>query len=118
MKLAIITLVAILAFTSASCQSKNTNNMTKNNNTMLCDLETGMCEMPADKSDTTLTSDIHAEKKQVKIIYYTDPICSSWIIRSKLTPSPVKIRKDFPFNWKILNAIPADVDPLYCLKRK
>lgn len=85
MKLAIITLVAILAFTIASCQSKNTNNMTKNNNTMLCDLETGMCEMPADKSDTTLTSDIHAEKKQVKIIYYTDPICSScWGIEPQL----------------------------------
>ena len=77
MKLAIITLVAILAFTSASCQSKNTNNMTKNNNTMLCDLETGMCEMPADKSDTTLTSDIHAEKKQVKIT------CFLYIIRKR-----------------------------------
>ncbi len=27
-------------------------------------------------------------------------------------PPPVKIRKDFPYDWKMLYAIPADVDPL------
>jgi len=29
-----------------------------------------------------------------------------------LTPQPVKIRNDFPCDWKMLYDIPADVDPL------
>lgn len=59
--------------------------MTENNNPLLCDIEKGMCEMPADKSDTSPTSEIHSEIKQVKIIYYTDPICSScWGIEPQL----------------------------------
>lgn len=59
--------------------------MTEKNNPLLCDIETGMCEMPTGKSNTSATSDIPSAKKPVKVIYYTDPICSScWGIEPQL----------------------------------
>lgn len=53
-------------------------------NPLVCDPETGMCEMPiGEKSNETAS--IPAENKPIKIIYYTDPICSScWGIEPQL----------------------------------
>ena len=53
-------------------------------NPLLCDPETGMCEMPvSEKANETVS--IKTENKPVKIIYYTDPICSScWGIEPQL----------------------------------
>ena len=59
--------------------------MPKKINPLLCDIETGMCEMPTGTSDTSATSDTYSTKKPVKVIYYTDPICSScWGIEPQL----------------------------------
>jgi predicted DsbA family dithiol-disulfide isomerase len=59
--------------------------MTEKNNPLLCDLETGMCEIPADKEDAAANREITFTKKTVKVIYYTDPICSScWGIEPQL----------------------------------
>lgn len=59
--------------------------MTEKNNPLLCDLETGMCELPSAESDTSTASDIPFTKKTVKGIYYTDPICSAcWAIEPQL----------------------------------
>jgi putative protein-disulfide isomerase len=49
-----------------------------------CDLETGVCELPdqglTSQYDTSLTSD-----KSIKVIYFTDPICSTcWGIEPQL----------------------------------
>lgn len=85
MKLVMITLFATLAFNSASCQSQNKKNMTENNNPLLCDLETGMCEMPSENNESSAANEIHSTRKPVKVIYYTDPICSScWGIEPQL----------------------------------
>jgi predicted DsbA family dithiol-disulfide isomerase len=48
----------------------------QNTNPLLCDIETGLCQMPdSPESEGNLTTS--AEKKPIKLIYYTDPICSS-----------------------------------------
>ncbi|MFW0739370.1 DsbA family protein [Flavobacterium sp. T12S277] len=53
-------------------------------NPLLCDPETGTCEMPANEK-TNENNTIPTENKPVKIIYYTDPICSScWGIEPQL----------------------------------
>jgi putative protein-disulfide isomerase len=56
----------------------------KNSNPLLCDIETGMCEIddaPVKLEDTSIA----AADKLVKIIYFTDPICSScWGIEPQL----------------------------------
>lgn len=56
----------------------------QNNNALLCDIETGMCEMPpADNYANENTIEI--AQKPIKVIYYTDPICSScWGIEPQL----------------------------------
>lgn len=59
--------------------------MTKQNNPLLCDIETGMCETTDANSETATQSNMQSAKKSVKLIYYTDPICSScWGIEPQL----------------------------------
>ncbi|MRG45314.1 DsbA family protein [Chitinophaga sp. SYP-B3965] len=51
-------------------------------NPLLCDPESGVCGMPALPADSL---HIKSEKKPIKIVYYTDPICSScWGIEPQL----------------------------------
>lgn len=56
----------------------------KNENALLCDTATGMCEMPGTKNGTEQVATSQGPKP-VKIIYFTDPICSScWGIEPQL----------------------------------
>jgi len=55
------------------------------NNPLLCDIETGMCETKKENTDTSDQNNQQASEKSVKLIYYTDPICSScWGIEPQL----------------------------------
>lgn len=86
MKLSVIALMALLTFGNVNCLSQSQNTMeSQNNNPLLCDIKTGMCEIPGTK-DNDSTSDISAsQQRMVKVIYYTDPICSScWGIEPQL----------------------------------
>ncbi|RBP34464.1 putative DsbA family dithiol-disulfide isomerase [Oceanihabitans sediminis] len=61
------------------------NNETSKNNPLICDIETGMCETTDTTSESTSTNKVSSDKKSIKIIYYTDPICSScWGIEPQL----------------------------------
>lgn len=67
-----------------SCLAQNKKTMTTNNNPLLCNPETGICEIPG-ATNTTDTHEVSAVNKPVKIIYFTDPICSScWGIEPQL----------------------------------
>lgn len=59
-------------------------NMKTDKNPLICDVKTGLCEAPNHHhSDSTSTTHIH--KKPLKVIYFTDPICSScWGIEPQL----------------------------------
>lgn len=61
------------------------NKETSKNNPLLCDPETGMCEMPGDEMVDTTGKANNSIEKSVKLVYFTDPICSScWGIESQL----------------------------------
>lgn len=82
----IITLSACLLGVLYVCNGQiNKNHMTnQSNNPLLCDVETGMCEVP-DTNATIGSLSAAAKEKPVKVIYYTDPICSScWGIEPQL----------------------------------
>ncbi len=86
-----INLIALLISLSSfiACQGQsNTKNMDKEslkNNPLLCDIETGMCETSDGNRDTASQSKIQSTKKSVRVVYYTDPICSScWGIEPQL----------------------------------
>jgi len=80
-------LIALLSIHVCQGQSKhkNMNKDSLTNNPLLCDIETGVCETPDGSSDTSTQTKTHSSEKSVKIIYYTDPICSScWGIEPQL----------------------------------
>ena len=58
------------------CRAQNNQTMENNNNPLLCDPAKGMCEIPAAGTDS---KDVKTASvaKPVKLIYFTDPICSS-----------------------------------------
>jgi len=59
--------------------------MTEQTNPLLCDIETGMCEIPDGKQKDSAAKMEQSTKKAVKVIYFTDPICSScWGIEPQL----------------------------------
>lgn len=73
----------------------------KNNNPLLCDPETGVCEIPvsAHTAETELASD---HKKPVKIIYFTDPICSScWGIEPQLRKLKLEYANDIEIEYRM-----------------
>lgn len=64
-------------------QNKMENTTEKAANPLLCDIKTGACETPG--ANTGEKTNIHAVAKPVKLIYFTDPICSScWGIEPQL----------------------------------
>ena len=68
-----------------SCSPQLTSSeMKTDKNPLLCDINTGMCKTTApNSSDSTLS--INSNTKPIKIIYFTDPICSScWGIEPQL----------------------------------
>lgn len=55
-------------------------------NALLCDPETGMCEMPGAEGESTVAeATTPTDSKVLKMVYFTDPICSScWGIEPQL----------------------------------
>ncbi len=54
-------------------------------NPLLCDPETGLCELPIQTTVASVANELSAEEKPIKVIYYTDPICSTcWGIEPQL----------------------------------
>lgn len=102
----ILSLLLIL-ICSASCQSQTNSRMNDNKtNPLLCDSESGMCEMPIGKASNE-TADIKSENKPVKIIYYTDPICSScWGIEPQLRKLKLEYSEYFEIEYKMGGLLP------------
>ncbi|HTN46635.1 MAG TPA: ClpXP adapter SpxH family protein [Flavipsychrobacter sp.] len=58
--------------------------MNEHNNPLLCDTTTGMCELPVARA-TGLHEKIEVKNQKLKILYFTDPICSTcWGIEPQL----------------------------------
>ncbi|WP_125722008.1 DsbA family protein [Flavobacterium ustbae] len=75
-------------------------------NPLLCDPVSGMCEMPVgDKSNGKVA--IPTENKPVKIIYYTDPICSScWGIEPQLRKLKLEYGDYFEIDYRMGGLLP------------
>lgn len=73
-------------------QTSNSQNSMNNNilkpinslNPLLCDIDSGMCEMPESKVSDEKANIVSVEKP-IRVLYFTDPICSScWGIEPQL----------------------------------
>lgn len=102
----ILSLLLILVC-SISCQSQTTSKMNENKtNPLLCDPVSGTCAMPLTaKSNETVT--ISIENKPIKIIYYTDPICSScWGIEPQLRKLKLEYGDYFEIDYRMGGLLP------------
>ncbi|MEN2488691.1 DsbA family protein [Flavobacterium sp. B11] len=75
-------------------------------NPLLCDPVSGMCEMPVGENSNTKTA-IPTENKPIKIIYYTDPICSScWGIEPQLRKLKLEYGEYFEIDYRMGGLLP------------
>jgi putative protein-disulfide isomerase len=78
----IVTLILLLA--AAACLAQTPTAMTKPVDPLLCDTTSGLCELPGASSTDPLAGPA-ATVRPVRILYFTDPICSScWGVEPQL----------------------------------
>lgn len=76
-------------------------------NPLLCDLETGICEIPVGKEDSAGHKNIQAIEKPIKIIYFTDPICSScWGIEPQLRKLKLEYGNTIEIEYRMGGLLP------------
>ena len=81
--------------------------MNKENNPLICDIETGMCETSDVSAEAESQSKIQSANKSVKMIYYTDPICSScWGIEPQLRKLKLEYGNSITIEYRMGGLLP------------
>lgn len=81
--------------------------MTDQTNPLLCDLETGMCEIPSNEKDSSPLKKIQTIKKTIKMVYFTDPICSScWGIEPQLRKLKLEYGNNIDIEYRMGGLLP------------
>lgn len=76
------------------------------NNPLLCDPETGVCEIPAIEK-LAETEVLSSQTKPVKIVYFTDPICSScWGIEPQLRKLKLEYGDQIEIDYRMGGLLP------------
>lgn len=79
----------------------------ENNNPLLCNPETGTCEIPTHHTSSAGRGSIKPGEKPVKIIYYTDPICSScWGIEPQLRKLELEYGNSVEIEYRMGGLLP------------
>ncbi|HET8809715.1 MAG TPA: ClpXP adapter SpxH family protein [Flavobacteriaceae bacterium] len=75
--------------------------MNENKNPMYCDPETGVCEIPGTTTGETMVN-LQADKKPIRLLYFTDPICSScWGIEPQLRKLKLEYGDIFDMEYRM-----------------
>lgn len=107
MKLTYLILITTFTIGNTSCHSQNKKNMQEQNNPLMCDPESGICEIPTNKISSAESSLIKSDKKPVKIMYYTDPICSScWGIEPQLRKLKLEYGNNIEVEYRMGGLLP------------
>ena len=97
-KMNLLKLALILSMLGNRCCQAQTKKKMQNKNPLMCNPESGICEMPTGKTSPIDGSLTKSNKKPIKIIYYTDPICSScWAIEPQLR----KLKLEYGTNMEV-----------------
>ena len=77
------------------------------NNPLLCDIETGMCEVGEVKNDSAMSRNLSSVPKKIKLIYFTDPICSScWGIEPQLRKLKLEYAEAIELDYRMGGLLP------------
>lgn len=99
---------SIILLGGFGCQAQTKNNMTNDStNPLLCDPEKGACELPGATNPATTATHTTKQNKPVKIIYFTDPICSScWGIEPQLKKLKLEYGTSVEINYHMGGLLP------------
>src|SRR5690606_19677226 len=85
----------------------NMNKETVKSNPLLCDIETGMCETTDENPNISSKSHQQSTQKAVKLIYFTDPICSScWGIEPQLRKLKLEYGNSVEIDYRMGGLLP------------
>jgi putative protein-disulfide isomerase len=92
---------------ASACNSQQKKvKMDNNNNPLLCDTVEGVCEIPNKETNADSVYVTH-QKKSIKIIYFTDPICSScWGIEPQLRKLKLEYGNDIEMDYRMGGLLP------------
>jgi len=83
------------------------NKETLNSNPLLCDIETGMCETTDETTSASSQISEQSTDKSIKLIYFTDPICSScWGIEPQLRKLKLEYGKAVEIEYRMGGLLP------------
>lgn len=80
----ILVFILLLFVNTTKSQNSMNKNTLKTINPLICDIDSGICAAP-DNNSTDAKVIIESKEKPIRVIYFTDPICSScWGIEPQL----------------------------------
>lgn len=94
-----------------ACQSqqntKKMKNETNKSNPLLCDPETGMCDISLHENAEDTTKVFHKNQTKMKVLYFTDPICSScWGIEPQLRKLKLEYGNHIEIEYRMGGLLP------------
>lgn len=87
------------------CQAQTNKKMEENKNPLMCDPVEGICGIPDSTAETEIVS--QAIEKPVKVVYFTDPICSScWGIEPQLRKLKLEYGNSIEIEYRMGGLLP------------
>ncbi len=97
----------MIAIGAISCQAQNDHIMQEKKNPLLCDPQIGICEVPSSNTALAQADAVSARQKPIKIVYFTDPICSScWGIEPQLRKLKLEYGGDVEIEYRMGGLLP------------
>lgn len=107
MKAIHLTLILTFVLSYSAGNSQNKKHMNAKNNPLLCEPEKGACELPLIETDSVKTEKVISETRSVRIIYFTDPICSScWAIEPQLRRLKLEYGSSIEIDYRMGGLLP------------
>ncbi len=96
----------VIAIQYCFAQKRKTMEQQQQINPLLCDPETGVCAVPGTAS-AVWNNTIKAVQKPIRLIYFTDPICSScWGIEPQLRKLKLEYGQDIAIEYRMGGLLP------------
>lgn len=99
-------LITVIMLCNIDCQAQTDNKqMEEKNNPLLCDPTEGVCGIP--QGTTSKEVSVKNTEKMVKVIYFTDPICSScWGIEPQLRKLKLEYGNSIEIEYRMGGLLP------------
>ncbi len=98
--------IILIMLGNLGCQAQKSKEMEENNNPLMCDPVEGICGIPDSTTKTKFATSPSIEKP-VKVIYFTDPICSScWGIEPQLRKLKLEYGNSIEIEYRMGGLLP------------